>query len=108
MSRRIVLRGRFASQSLRLRPLSLGHFSKETIKAAKHSVGPARENPCPTLAGAVFSQTLYMEGPHSDSLGPSLPPRTNQHPNRIQPHQAAQVSTPPTHPPEPPPKPIDP
>src|SRR5438093_2720782 len=63
MSRRIVLRGRFASQSLRLRPLSLEHFSKETIKAAKHSVGPARENPCPTLAGAVFSQTLHRQPP---------------------------------------------
>src|SRR5439155_6471144 len=63
MSRRIVSRGRFASQSLRLRPLSLEHFSKETIKAAKHSVGPARENPCPTLAGAVFSQTLHSYQP---------------------------------------------
>src|SRR5438093_3066839 len=69
MSRRIVLRGRFASQSLRLRPLSLGHFSKETIKAAKHSVGPARENPCPTLAGAVFSQTLHSHlGPNGHRM----------------------------------------
>src|SRR5439155_21923672 len=84
MSRRIVSRGRFASQSLRLRPLSLEHFSKETIKAAKHSVGPARENPCPTLAGAVFSQTLFMEGAYSDSLGqsPQFRTKTNENPNR--------------------------
>jgi len=34
-----------------------------------------------------------MEGLHSDSLGENLPPRANEHPNRIQAHQAAQLST---------------
>src|SRR5438445_10200955 len=72
MSRRIGLRGRFASESLRLRPPLLEDFSKETLNAAKHSVGPARENPCPALAGAVFSQTLYMEGRHQSGESATL------------------------------------